>query len=632
MVRGKADYISVKKVYIQMKKGSFKQKFQYQFDNLMSKGTIALIGLLFAVTMLIVCVAGLVSLFLGVDGGIGVTIWLSLMHALDPGTITTDTLDNIPYVALQGIVTVCGILISSVLIGIISSGLERKLTSLRKGTSVVIEDGHTVILGFNDNLYTLINELIGANENQKDGCIVVVGEEEKEVMDDAIAARFPDTKTTRIICRSGSPCEPHILERCSVETSKSVIINEYDDPQSIKIILALTSYIKDKELTHPDLYYTVAINDAQNVEAARIAGEGRAEVIFANDAISRIIAHTCRQPGLSQVLVELFDYDGDELYFEDVKELQGLTFRETLNRFEKAVVFGIRNDSGTYLNPPMDTVITKDDKLILLEDDDGSFEVTAIPSIDEELIIKDIPERKLNETDDLLVIGSNHMLPAILKEYDCYVDEGTRVVIVTEEDLDLSQEEYRQINPEIRKEGFINRARMEEILTEDLDNVLLLSNMNLESEAADARTLLSLIYLWDIIKKTKHRVSITSEMRRTINQRLATGSRGDDFVIGSNIVNLLMTQIAENRELTALFEDILDEEGSELYMKPMENYVQLNIPVDFYTITESASRQGHIAVGYKKMIDDEMHIITNPAKSEKVTYVEGDLLIVVAED
>ena len=152
MVRGKADYISVKKVYIQMKKGSFKQKIQYHFDNLMSKGTIALIGLLFAVTMLIVCIAGLISLFLGVDGGIGVTIWLSLMHALDPGTITTDTLDNIPYVALQGIVTVCGILISSVLIGIISSGLERKLTNLRKGTSVVIEDGHTVILGFNDNL------------------------------------------------------------------------------------------------------------------------------------------------------------------------------------------------------------------------------------------------------------------------------------------------------------------------------------------------------------------------------------------------------------------------------------------------------------------------------------------------
>lgn len=615
-----------------MKKRSFKQIIKYRFDNIMSRGTIALIGLLCGATALLVCIAGLICLIIGVEAGIGETIWLSFMHALDPGTITTDTLENIPYVALQTLVTICGIFISSILIGIISSGLERKLTNLRKGTSIVIEDGHTVILGFNDNIYTLINELIGANENQKDGCIVVVGEEEKEVMEDAISARFPDTKTTRIICRSGSPCEPHILERCSAETSKSIIINEYNDPQSIKIILALTAYLKDKELTHPNLYFTVAINDAQNVEAARIAGEGRAEVIFANDAISRIIAHTCRQPGLSQVLVELFDYDGDELYFEDVKELRGLTFKETLNRFDKAVVFGIRNDSGTYMNPPMDTVITEDDKLILLEDDDGSFEVTGIPVIEEEMIVKEIPERKINETDDLLVLGSNLMLPSILKEYDCYVDDGTRVVIVTEEDLDLSQENYRHISPEIRVETNVNRRRMEELLTEDLDNVLILSNKELDAEEADARTLLSLIYLWDIIKKRKHRVSITSEMRRTVNQRLATQSRSDDFVIGSNIVNLLMTQIAENRELTALFEDILDEEGSELYMKPMENYIQLNVPVDFYTITESASRQSHIAVGYKKIIDGEMLIVTNPSKKEKVTFVEGDLLIVVAED
>ncbi len=616
-----------------MKKRSFIQKLKYRFDNIMSKGTIALIGLLCLVTFVIVCIAGAVTVLIGMEGGLASSIWVSFMHALDPGTITTDTLDNIPYVILQTIVTICGIFISSVLIGIISSGLESKLSSLRKGTSIVIEDGHTVILGFNDNIYTLINELIGANENQKDGCIVVVGEEEKEVMEDAIAGRFPDTKTTRIICRSGSPCEPHILERCSVETSKAIIINEYDDPQSIKIILALTSYLKDKELTHPNLYYTVAINEEQNVEAARIAGEGRAEVIFANDAISRIIAHTCRQPGLSQVLVELFDYDGDELYFEDVPSLRGLTFKETLNYFDKAVVFGIRNDSGTYLNPPMDTVITAEDKLILLEDDDGSFVVSEkTPEFREELIVKEIPEQRLVETDDLLVLGSNPMLPAILKEYDCYVDDGTRVVIVTEEDLDLSAEEYRHINPEIRNEGFVNRARMEEILTEDLDNVLILSNVHLEAEEADARTLLSLIYLWDIIKKTKHRVSITSEMRKTVNQRLATGSRGDDFVIGSNIVNLLMTQIAENRELTALFEDILDEDGSELYMKPIENYVALDTPVDFYTVTESASRQGHIAVGYKKIIDDEMLIVTNPLKSEEITFVEGDLLIVVAED
>lgn len=616
-----------------MKKWSFKQKIQYQFDNIMSKGTVALIGLLFLLTICVSCVTGLVAMLFGGNGGIGELVWVSFMHVLDPGTLTTDQTTNIPYVVIMTVATLIGLIVTSILIGIISAGFEDKLERLRKGTSVVLEQGHTVILGFNDNIYTLINELIGANENQKDGCIVVVGEQEKEEMEDAIAARFPDTKTTRIICRSGSPCEPHILERCAIENSKSVIVNEYHDPLSIKMIMAVTSYLRDKELMYPGLFITVAINEAQNVEAARIAGEGRAEVIFANDAISRIIAHTCRQSGLSKVLVELFDYDGDELYFEDVPQLYGKTFKETLNYFDKAVVFGIRNDSGTYLNPPMDTVITKEDKLILFEDDDGSFEIRSKEAeFDESVIVKEIPECKINETDDLLVLGCNPMLPAVLREYDCYVDDGTKVVVVTEEELDLSGESFRHINPEIRVEPLINRARMEELLEEELDNVLILSDMKMEAEEADAKTLLYLIYLWDVLKQKNIRVSITSEMRRTVNQRLATQSRVDDFVIGSNIVNLLMTQIAENRELTALFEDILDEDGSELYMKPIENYVECGKEVDFYTLTESAARQGHIAVGYKMVADGSGEIITNPLKSDKVVFAEGDLLIVIAED
>ena len=124
--------------------------------------------------------------------------------------------------------------------------------------------------------------------------------------------------------------------------------------------------------------------------------EPRAEIIHANDAISRIIAHTCRQPGLSNVLVELFDYDsricasdkeplrqmiwdvlksdmrdaiassissfslvelfdydGDELYFEEIPQLYGKTLHETLNLFPKAVVFGIRKEDGPHLNPPI---------------------------------------------------------------------------------------------------------------------------------------------------------------------------------------------------------------------------------------------------------------------------------------
>ena len=67
-------------------------------------------------------------------------------------------------------------------------------------------------------------------------------------------------------------------------------------------------------------------------------------------------------------------------------------------------------------------------------------------------------------------------------------------------------------------------------------------------------------------------------------------------------------------------------------MKPIYEYVTCNTPVDFYTVTESAARKGHIAIGYKTRENGELKIITNPAKSEPITFNENDSLIVVAED
>lgn len=615
-----------------MKKRSWKEKVQYQIDNIMSKGTIALIGLLFGITLIVVGVAGIVAVIFGAEGGLGSQIWASAMHVLDAGTLTADTLDSIPYVVIMSLVTLCGLFVTSILIGIITTGFESKLKELRKGKSTVLEERHTVIIGFNDNVYTLLNELIEANSNHKNQCIVVVGTQEKEEMEEAIASRISDFKTSHVICRSGSLSEAHILERCSVERSRSVIINVYDDAEVIKIILSISAYLKDKELLVKDLFMTAAIEEEQNVEAARIAGEGRAEIIYANDAISRIIAHTCRQPGLSNVLVELFDYDGDELYFEEIPELYGKTLHETLNLFPKAVVFGIRKEDGPHMNPPMDTVVEEGDLIILLEDDDGSFELDlGEVSLKEELIVNTAAKKTANR-ENLLVLGCNNMIERILQEYDCYVEKGSKVTIVYPEKLEVDKIACRNIEISQVIGSGTNRKLLEELLIPDIDDILVLSNDALDPEASDAQTLLQLIFLRDISKKMNRRFTITSEMRRSNNQRLASQVRVEDFVIGSNIVNLLMTQIAENRELTALFEDILDEEGSEIYMKPASEYVKTGVPVDFYTVTESAARKGHIAIGYKKIRDGVTEIVTNPLKSEQTVYEEEDYMIVIAED
>ena len=68
--------------------------------------------------------------------------WASLMRTLDPGTMGGDEGDWSFLVAMLT-VTFGGIFIVSILIGILTTGIEGELEQLRKGRSFVAEQGES---------------------------------------------------------------------------------------------------------------------------------------------------------------------------------------------------------------------------------------------------------------------------------------------------------------------------------------------------------------------------------------------------------------------------------------------------------------------------------------------------------
>ena len=622
-----------------MKKRSLKNRIRYRLDRLMSSGPLAMSLLLFIITGAIVFVIGLLGYLTAEEGSLLYQLWFSLMYTLDPGNLASVSTENIPYLLLMFLSTLCGLCLTSVLIGIITTGVEDKLSDLRKGTSVVQEDDHTVIIGFDNNTYAILRELIEANANKKNACIVVLGVQSKEEMEDAIAAHIPDTRTTRIICRSGHLHRLYALERCSVETCRSVIVNVEDDAETVKILLALTAYVKDKKLRHPDLRFVASLQDKQYMEVAKIAAKERADngtskervdIVPTKEAIARIIANTCRQHGLSQVLTELFNFSGDELYFETVPQLQGKTFREAVMSFSNAVVMGLLTNGEVKLNPPMDTIIGEKDKVVLLERDDGEFDWHPAKTVDESKIRTGKRDDQ-PQVEHLLVLGSNDKLPIILAEYDLYVHPGTNVVIVDDDFDEEKLGEYQNLEISICKET-INRQLLCQLLEQDGTNILLMNDDSLDSESSDSQTLLRLILLRDIADNQHRTFSVTTEMRSVDNQRLASQARVDDFVIGSNFISLLLAQISEDANMMAMIKDLLDEDGSELYMKPVSDYVAIGEPVDSYILTESAARRGEIYMGYRHNGEKRGNVVINPDKNETVVFGEKDQIVVVAEN
>jgi hypothetical protein len=99
----------------------------------------------------------------------------------------------------------------------------------------------------------------------------------------------------------------------------------------------------------------------------------------------------------------------------------------------------------------------------------------------------------------------------------------------------------------------------------------------------------------------------------------------------------MLSQLSENRELKAVFDDLFDAEGSEIYLKPVSDYVQPGKEVNFYTAASSAARYNEIAIGYRRCkfthdADKTYGVVVNPDKSEKIIFEERDKLIVIAED
>ena len=208
---------------------SFRQKFKYRFDNIMSRGTPAMVGMLFLLSLIVVFIAGAIisaAEFVQEAGSeplsFGEAAWESLMRTLDSGTMGGDTGTGFRLVML--FVTLGGIFVVSALIGVLSNGLEDQMDRLRKGRSQVLENNHSLVLGWSPQIFTVLNELMIANENQSNARIVVMADKDKVEMEDEIRERVEVRGKTRIICRNGDPIDPEDLDIASPHQAKSIIV------------------------------------------------------------------------------------------------------------------------------------------------------------------------------------------------------------------------------------------------------------------------------------------------------------------------------------------------------------------------------------------------------------------------
>lgn len=626
-----------------MDKVTTADRFRYWFDNTMSRGPIALIGWLGLISTFMILLTSTIVWLVGIDGEGSLTeqIWAFVMLTLEPDAVT---FGHWTFRIATLVIVFTSIFVLSTLIGILTTGIEAKLEDLRKGRSRVIESGHTVILGWSPQVFPILSELILANLNQVDPVVVVMGNHDKLSMQEEIKNRVGSSRNTRIVYRRGDPMEPGDLSIASLDTAKSIIILappvEDPDPVVIKVMLAITKNPNRKD----GRYHIVAeIHQARNLEVAAIVGQDEVELIQTRDLIARITAQTCRQSGLSVVYNDLLDFAGDEIYFQQEPKLTGKTFAEALLAYDDSTIIGLLSDGWVpRINPPMDRVIKEGDQVIAIAEDDDRVVLSGKVdvSISHEAIA--IQERTEAAPENVLILGWNRYAGTVIRELDHYVTPGSAVAIIADVEWDEAaflelKQHLRHIACTYSPGNTADREVLESVNFQSFDHVIVLSYSDtLDPQKADARTLVTLLHLRDIADRDALEYSIVSEMLDIQNRNLAESARPDDFIVSDRLISLMLSQISENKLLGPVLGALFDPEGSEIYLKPAEDYVVIGQAVNFYTVVESASRKGEVAIGYRLnefAFEAAMDygVVLNPVKSAQLTFNPADKVIVLAE-
>lgn len=605
----------------------------------MARGTSALIALLGAATLLFIFALAFVATVIRAypggapRGNFWDMVWGNLMRTLDPGTMGGDT--GWAYRTLMLVVTLGGLVVVASLIGIVSGAFDQRMAQLRQGRSRVIEKDHTLILGWNGQLFTILQEVCASNASERRNTIVILADRDTLEMESEIRARIPHPGRTSIICRRGTLLAHVDLALGSPGDAKSIVVlspddTEHPDSAVLKTVMALSRHMP--AIGGPSM--VAELRNSSNYEAALLAGQGRARWVLADDLISRMTVQACLHRGLSAVCTELLAFEGNEIYFDEQPDLAGWPYVEAQLAFPQCTLIGMSRDGHIQLNPAPLTRLAAGDQLILVAEDDSSIRLE--PSERPVVVEETTGPNPSGPPERVLILGYNSTVQAKLTDLAAYLPAGSSVVVAS--DIPHSGLAVpKGLALQEKCADTASRDDLEALGIGDFDHVLVVACREaMGVQEADAKTLITLLHLRDLVDRHGYGINIVSEMLDDQNRELAEVTRADDFIVSDRLTSLLLSQVSENPGLVHVFEQLFSSGGSEIYLRPVELYVSPGREVDFYEVAGAATRRRETALGFRtasEVFSRELGygVHLNPVKAERRRFAPGDAIIVLAE-
>lgn len=175
------------------------------------------------------------------------------------------------------------------------------------------------------------------------------------------------------------------------------------------------------------------------------------------------------------------------------------------------------------------------------------------------------------------------------------------------------------------------------------DNIIILNQGGEDSspETIDSETIILLLLLRKVAEAAEEnsgRTKLITEVLDSENQELVARAGVNDFIISNRLVSMLLAQVSEEADIYRVYDDLFQEDGSEIYLKPASLYFPFfPVEVTFADLMGLARKRGEICLGVK-LKADEKNMEANfgvkliPEKNTRYRFLEDDCLVVLAED
>ena len=638
-------------------------RLQFLLERLVLRGPQYRLLVIAALIGLMSVIAGAIVYFFGagLEGNLADAIWWAFLRLTDPGYLGDDTGTLQRFVST--ILTVLGyVVFLGALVAIMTQWLNERMRALEAGLTPITQANHILILGWTNRTPTIVRELVlsegrvrrflrlhGARRLRIAILADTVTSALRFELRDRLGANWRDRQ---VILRTGSPLRLEHLRRVDFAHAAAVILPAADftqggpaqaDTRAIKTLLSITNHPLSGNVS--ELPLAVAeIFDARKMPIALRAYGGPIEILASDAIISRLIAQNVRHRGLSQVYSEVLTHGhGNEIYIRETGELAGQPFGALQAHFSDAIVIGlVRVDGKSFqseLNPPRSQAPDADDRIALLA---RSYDATTPNGVVESKPLatntRPLQQLKRERPRQLLLLGWNHKVPALLREFDSYAGEHCKIDIVAnvpvaEQRAALARYDFapQRVTAELIEGDFTTSSLMERLDPRRYDNIVLLGTDTVGSgEESDAHSIVSYLLLREMLP-AEGGPAILVELLDEANVSLFR-RRSGEVIVSPRILSHMLAQVALRRELRAVYDELFGPAGSEIAFRPAASYGLDGTDVSFHEVAERASSFGEIALGVRPQAHTERggSIALNPARDRRWTLGPTDEIIVVA--